>query len=161
MELAVLDWVLLSVMAIFTVMGLFQGFSGQLGSIVGLAAALATGYFAFSPLLELVDECDCVSGEVSQKGLAAFIDFVVCLVVFGLLRRMVAKFVSFLVPQPMNAILGAVAGVLKGAVAIGLLTGFGIVQTGRFSEGVFASNSSIVKAVGEVADMYVQGAESD
>lgn len=158
MDLTALDWVLLAIAAFFAVVGLFRGFSGQLGSLVGLVAALAVGYFAFSPLHGLVQSGNWIGGDAAQKSLAVVADFVVALIVFGLLRRIVARFVSFLVPQPMDAIVGAFVGLFKGAVAIGLLTGVGIVQTGRFSEGFFASHSSIVGAVGEVADSYMQGA---
>jgi len=157
-DLTALDWVLLAIAAFFAVVGLFRGFSGQLGSLVGIVAALVVGYFAFAPLREFVQAGNWISGEAAQKSLAAVADFVVALVVFGLLRRIVARFVSFLVPQPMDAIVGAVVGLFKGAVAIGVLTGVGIVQTGRFSEGFFASHSSLVRAVGEVADSYMQGA---
>ena len=158
MDFTALDWVLLAVAAFFAVVGLFRGLSGQLGSLVGIVAALVVGYFAFAPLRGFVQAGGMVNGETAQKSLAAVADFVVALIAFGLSRRIVARFVSFLVPQPTDAIAGAVVGLFKGAVAIGALTGVGIVQTGRFSEGFFASHSSLVRAVGEIADSYMQGA---
>ena len=158
MDLTVLDWVLFSVAAFFTVVGIFHGFSGQLGSFAGLSAALAAGYFIFAPLHGAVVSGNWVTGEVAQNGLAAVLDFVIALVVFGVVRRIVAKFVSFLVPQPMNAIAGGLVGLFKGAVAVAALTGVGLVQTGRFSEGFFAAHSSFVKALGSFADAYMQGA---
>lgn len=161
MDLTAIDWVLLTVAAFFAVVGLFRGFSGQLGSLVGIAAALIVGYFAFAPLRGLVENWHWVDGEATQKSIAAFADFVLALIVFGLSRRIVARFVSFLVPQPMDAIAGALVGLLKGAVAVGVLTGVGIVQTGRFSQGFFASHSVIVRSVGTVADSYMQGATQE
>lgn len=158
MELTVLDWVLFAVAAFFMVVGLFRGFSGQFGSFVGLVAALAAGYFLFAPIRNLVASGNWLTGETAQSGAAAVIDFVVALVVFGLVRRIVAKFVSFLVPQPMNAIVGGAVGIVKGMVAVGLLTGVGLVQTGRFSEGFFAAHSTFVKMVGAMADSYMRGA---
>ncbi len=157
-NLTVLDWVLFAVTAFFMVAGLFRGFSGQLGSLAGLAAALAAGYFLFAPIRGAVTAGNWVTGEAAQQGTAAVADFVAALVVFGLVRRIVAKFVSFLVPQPMDAIAGALVGMVKGAVAVGLLTGVGLVQTGRFSEGFFAAHSTFVKMVGAIADSYMQGA---
>ena len=144
--------------AFFMVFGLFRGFSGQFGSFVGIVAALVIGYFLFSPIRCLVVSGNWITGETAQSGVAAIIDFVVALVVFGLVRRIVAKFVSFLVPQPMNAIAGGAIGLVKGMVAVGLLTGVGLVQTGRFSEGFFAAHSTFVKMVGSLADSYMQGA---
>lgn len=158
MELTVLDWVLFAVAAFFMVVGLFRGFSGQFGSLVGLVTALVAGYFLFAPIRSLVISSNWITGETAQSGVAAVVDFVVALVVFGLVRRIVAKFVSFLIPQPMNAIVGGAVGIVKGLVAVGLLTGTGLVQTGRFSEGFFAAHSTFVKMVGSMADSYMQGA---
>ena len=158
MDLTVLDWVLFGVTAFFVVVGLFRGFSGQLGSFVGIAAALLVGYFLFSPFRAMVAAGNWVEGETAQKGAAAVLDFVVALIVFGLVWRLVAKFVSFLVPQPLNAIAGGLVGLFKGAVAVVGLAVAGLMQTGRFSEGFFASHSAIVKMVGSFADAYVKGA---
>ena len=158
MDLTVLDWVLFGVMAFLAVVGLFRGFSGQLGSLAGMAAALTTGYFAYAPILQFTVAGRYFTEEPVQKGAAALAVFILGLIAFGIVRRIVARFVSFLVPQPTNAIVGALAGLLKSLVIIGLFAGSGLIQTGRFSEGFFASRSSIVRMVGSVADMYVQGA---
>ena len=158
MDLTVLDWVLSGVTAFFIVVGLFQGFSGQLGSFVGIAVALVAGYFLFSPLRAMVAAGNWVTGGSAQSGVAAVLDFIAVLIVFGLVRRAVAKFISFLVPQPMNALAGGLVGLFKGAVAVAILTGVGLVQTGRFSEGFFAAHSAFVKMLGSFADAYMQGA---
>ena len=158
MELTALDWVLFAMTAFFAVVGLFWGFSGQLGSLAGMAAALLAGYFLFAPLRGLAVSGNWVTGDAAQSCLAAVLDFVIALVVFWIVRRIVAKCVSFLVPQPMNALAGALVGVLKGAVAVGVLVGAGLVQTGRFSDGFFAAHSTFVKVLGSFADAYMQGA---
>ena len=158
MGLTVIDWVIFAVTAFFSVVGLFRGFSGQLGSIVGMAAALAAGYFLFSPLKDLVVGGNWVSGATAQNAVAGIADFVVVLVVFGVVRRIIARFVSFLVPQPMNAIAGALIGLVKSVIIVGVLVGVGLVQTGRFSEGFFAAHSTFVKFAGTLADSYMQGA---
>ena len=158
MELTALDWVLFAVTGFLVVVGLFWGFSGQLGALVGMSAALLAGYFLFAPLRSLAASGNWATGSAAQSGLAAALDFVIALVVFGVVRRIVAKFVSFLVPQPMNALAGAFIGLLKGAVAVGALVGVGLVQTGRFSDGFFAAHSTFVKVLGTFADAYIQGA---
>lgn len=159
MDFTVLDWVLFGVMAFLAVVGLFRGFSGQLGSLAGMAAALIVGYFAYAPVLAFTVAGRYFTDQAVQKGAAGLGVFILGLVVFGVVRRIVARFVSFLVPQPMDAIVGALAGVLKSLVVIGLLVGAGLIQSGRFSEGFFASRSSLVRMAGSVADMYIQGAE--
>ena len=158
MELTVLDWIIFAVAAFFTVVGLFRGFSGQLGSLAGMAAALVAGYFLFAPLKGAVTGGNWVSGEAAQSAVAGIADFTAMLVVFGIVRRIVARFVSFLVPQPMNAIAGALIGLLKSVVVVGLLAGSGLIQTGRFSDGFFAARSAFVKIAGMAADSYMQGA---
>ena len=158
MDLTVLDWVLFGVTAFFIVVGLFRGFSGQLGSFVGIAVALVAGYFLFAPLRAMVVAGNWVTGGAAQSGVAAGLDFIAVLIIFGLGRRAVAKFVSFLVPQPMNALAGGLVGLFMGAVAVAGLTGVGLVQTGRFSEGFFAAHSAFVRMLGSFADAYMQGA---
>ncbi|MBO5941591.1 MAG: CvpA family protein [Kiritimatiellae bacterium] len=152
MNFTVLDWILAAVVAFFTVMGLFKGFSGQLGSLAGMAAALVAGYFLFMPIKGFVIECDWVSGIVANNAIASILDFILMLVVFGCVRRIVAKFVSLLVPQPMNAILGGLIGVLKSLMIVGILAATGILQSERLSDGFLASHSQIVKAVGQLVD---------
>ena len=51
MELTVIDWIIFAVTAFFTVVGLFKGFSGQLGSLVGMAMALVN-YPIYKGILE-------------------------------------------------------------------------------------------------------------
>ena len=158
MDLTTIDWIIFAVAAFFTVVGLFKGFSGQLGSLAGLAAGLMAGYFLFAPMKGLVAGGNWVSGETAQNAVAGISDFVIALVVFGLVRRVVARFVSFLVPQPMDAIAGALRGLLKSAVAVGVLAAVGLIQTGRFSDGFFAARSTFVKTIGTLADSYMRGA---
>ena len=158
MDLTILDWVIFAVTAFCMVVGLFWGFSGQLGTLVGLVAGLAAGYFLFVPIRGLMVATGWLGGEAAQNGAAAIADFVVALVVFGLSRKIVAKCVSFLVPQPLNAIAGSLIGFVKGMLFVSLLTGAGLVQTGRFSEGFFAAHSTFVKMAGSIADSYMQGA---
>ena len=121
-------------------------------------AALSVGYFLYSPIKGFVVDGNWVSGDTAQGAVAGIMDFVATLVVFGVVRRLVAKFVSFLIPQPMNAIAGALIGLLKSFVIVGVLAGVGVLQTGRFSEGFFAARSTFVKMAGGVADSYMQGA---
>jgi hypothetical protein len=123
-----------------------------------MACALLAGYFLFAPLKGVVTGGNWVSGETAQSAVAGIADFTAMLVVFGIVRRIVARFVSFLVPQPMNAIAGALVGLLKSVVVVGLLAGAGLIQTGRFSDGFFAARSSFVKMAGMAADSYMQGA---
>lgn len=158
MEFAALDWGIITVVSFFTVVGLFKGFSGQLGSLVGMAAALVAGYFLYAPLKAVAGGFSWVSSLIACNAVAGVMDFVCMLVVFGIVRRIVSRFVSFLVPQPINAILGALIGFVKGAVPLGIFIVAGYLQTGLCSRGFFATHSVLVKTAGELADLHIPGA---
>ena len=143
MELQPLDFILLGGVILLAGIGLFRGLSGELGSIAGFAAASLAGFC----LLDAARAC------AISFGLAAYvIDFVFALVAFGVARWIVAKFVSVLVPQPTNAFLGMLGGIFKSAVVIGLLTGVGLMPTGTYSTGFFATHSTVVREIAAWAD---------
>ena len=89
--------------------------------------------------------------ELVAAGVA---DFVLGLVVFGLVRWLVHKFVSFLVPQPTNALLGALSGLVKSVAACFLLSGIGFMRPGTYARGWLAQRSQIIHTFAEWADSY-------
>ena len=148
MELMPLDFVLAGVAVLLAGIGLYRGLSGELGSLAGFAAASGAGVF----LVGLSHRCASAIGFAENVAAAYVIDFVFALVAFGLVRWIVAKFVSVMVPQPTNAFLGMVSGLFKSVVAIGLLAGFGLMQPGTYSTGFFATHSNVVRMVATWAD---------
>ena len=128
--------------AALAVVGLFRGFSGTLGTLSGTASAVAVGFFSWSVSLSLAGRC--VSSPSAVRLVAGVLDFTFALVAFGLVRRLVAKFVSFLVPQPLNALLGAACGLVLAAFSVLLLASIGFVFGGRAGDGPFADSSRIV-----------------
>lgn len=155
LDLTIVDWLLLGVVGFFAVTGLFRGMSGELASTVGLALAIPAGYF-FHPLgMNLAKTLELAAGV--SWWVAVVLDFTCALLVFGIVRKLVKRFVSFLVGQPTDAVLGLLSGVFKGAVGLGLLSGIGILQPGRYSENPMAQYSSIVRFVTANADSFVQG----
>ena len=148
MELMPLDFVLAGLAALLAGIGLFRGLSGELGSLAGFAAASGAGVF----LVGLSHRCASAIGFAENVAATYVIDFVFALLAFGLVRWIVAKFVSLMVPQPTNAFLGMVSGLFKGAVAIGLLAGLGLMQPGTYSTGFFATHSTVVHMVATWAD---------
>ena len=156
MELLPLDYVILGVVILLTGIGLFRGLSGELGSIAGFAAAVVAGCC----LIGTARTCAAAIGTASFASPAAYvIDFVFALLAFGIVRFLVAKFVSILVPQPTNALIGALGGLLKGLVAVGLLAGIGLMRPGTYSTGCFAEYSAIIRLVASQADAWTGAAE--
>ena len=124
MDFTTFDFVLLGVLALMVVIGLFRGFSGTLGVVAGFAAALAAGYF----LVDAARQCVVAVGLGAQggtlaSGATAVVDFVFGLLAFGIVRWIVSKFVRALVPQPTDAILGALCGVATFGLVLAILVG--------------------------------------
>lgn len=157
MEITLLDWILFGTAGFMVVVGLFRGLSGELGSLAGFAAALAAGYFLYGPARACAATFG-LQGEGLNRSAGIAIDFVFALIAYGVVRAIVAKFVGVLLPQPTNALLGAVAGLLKSVVVVGLLIGVGFVQPGEYSTGLIPAHSTVIRLIAGWADWYAAGA---
>jgi uncharacterized membrane protein required for colicin V production len=154
MDLAPLDLALLGVVALIVGIGLVRGLSGELASFAGFVAAAAAGYFLYGGAHEFVRSVGFNKGDMTELAAAGVADFVLGLVAFGFVRLLVNKFVSFLVPQPTNALLGALSGAFKSAVLIFLLAGVGFMRPGTYAQGPIAVRSQIVGMVATWADSF-------
>ena len=154
MELAPLDLALLAVVAIVAGIGLFRGLSGELASLAGFAAAVAVGYCLYGGAHSGVRALGFNKGDAAELVAAGVADFVLGLVTFGVVRWGVNKFVSFLVPQPTNALLGGLSGLAKGLVLLFLLTGVGFMRPGTYAQGFFATHSRLVRTFAAWADSF-------
>lgn len=158
MDFTVLDYVLFAVIGALVVWGLVRGCSGELGDFAGLVASLAAGYFAFSPVVRFYARIGFPPTPVAAKSCSVATTVVVSLIVLFLVRLLVRKFISFLLAQPLDALLGGLLGLFKGAVVVALLAGFGFIAPGRYSEGRFAAHSTVVRLLASCADQYAAGA---
>lgn len=160
MELTVFDYILLAVMLVTVGIGLFRGLSGELGSLAGFAAALFAGCFFFGAAQAFAANMGFAArGEGVMTIVSGVVDFVFALIAYGLVRWLVAKFVSLLLPQPTDALLGALGGVLKCSALLVLLSGVGFAEPGRYTMGICAENSVVVHRVAEWADSFMQGSQ--
>ena len=148
MDVTAFDYVLLAVIGTLAIIGLFKGLSGWLGTLTGAAAATVFGYFGFGYCLKAATACPWVSGPFVSLA-AAILDFLVGLIVFGLARRLAVKFFSFLLPQPLNAIVGMVVRVL--------LAGTAFFEGVSLPKGFLASHSRLVHAVATVMASRLEG----
>lgn len=150
-----IDMALLGVAALLTGIGLFRGLSGELASLAGFAAAAAAVFFAhaygFTQLAARSFGFD--RGDVVEIAATALGDLIMAILSFGIARWFVNRFVSCLVPQPTNALLGALSGAAK-SFALFVLLGIGFTDSGMHSHGYFATRSSIIGAIASFADSY-------
>ena len=84
-------------------------------------------------------------------------DFLVGLIVFGLSRRLAVKFFSFLLPQPLNAIVGLLGGMFLGLVLTVLLAGTAFFEGVSLPQGFLARHSRLVHAVATVMASRLEG----
>lgn len=116
MELTVPDYAILAMTVGGAVIGLFIGVSGALAFLAGAVAASVAGYFAWPLSADFI-------GAAWLRGIAVG---VVSLLVFGIVRWLVKKFVHGLVAQPGDALLGSFLAALTGAVvSLGVVWGLG------------------------------------
>ena len=153
-EFSIIDLVLLGGVALLVGIGLYRGLSGELASFAAFVTALAAGACLYGVAHALVRTCGFNKGDVAEIVAAGVADFVLGLVVFGLVRWLVNKFVSFLVPQPTNALLGALSGLVKSVTACFLLSGIGFMRPGTYVQGWLAQRSQIIHTFAEWADSY-------
>ena len=152
-EPTILDYVLLGAFALLALIGLFRGLSGELGSLAGLVVALVVGCLCHGLATWCAVKLGCAAGGL-RTWVAAGINFVFALVAFGIVRWMVARFVSFCLGRVADAFFGLLSGLVKGLALVGLLTGIGIMPPGTYSEGILVPHSGIVRTIAVWADAY-------
>ena len=156
MELTTVDYVLAGLLAGLAVIGLFKGLSGWLGTIAGLAAAFVVAPLLFATCIAWASGFAFLGGAFLMP-VAVIIDFVLSLIVFGLVRKIVVKFVSALLPQPFNALVGAASGLLLGSVVVVLLAGTAFFEGGSLQNGFVAAHSRIVHFAAQLIDAHLEG----
>jgi uncharacterized membrane protein required for colicin V production len=154
MSLSPVDLALLCGVALLVGIGLYRGLSGELASFAGFVAAVAAGYSLYDFAHVAVRSFGFDKGDTTELVVTGVAVFVLGLVAFGLVRWVVDKFVSFLVPQPTNALLGAVSGLFKSLVVLSLLVGVGFVRPGTYAQGWLAQRSQVACTLAEWADSF-------
>ena len=155
MDITTLDYVLLAAIGVLAIIGLFKGFSGWMGTVVGVAVAAVAGYFAFGYCMLAASSCPWVSGPFVRLA-AAILDLFLTLLVFGLVRRLAVRFFSFLLPQPLDALTGMTGGFFLGLVLTVLLAGTAFFEGCPLTEGFLASHSRIVRMAASVLEARLE-----
>ena len=102
------DYVLCGITVVMAVLGLFRGFSGTLGFVLGVIAAAAVGSFGWTYSLSF-------TAVTWQRGVGVL---VAALLAFGLVRLVVKKLVNGLLAQPSDAIFGFLIGAALGVLIL-------------------------------------------
>ena len=102
------DYVICGITVVMAVLGLFRGFSGTLGFVLGAVAALFAGSFGWAYSASL-------TAVAWQRGAGVL---VAVLLVFGIVRLVVKKLVNGLLAQPSDAIFGFLIGAALGVLIL-------------------------------------------
>ena len=102
------DYAICGITVVMAVLGLFRGFSGTLGFVLGAVAASFAGSFGWAYSATLTN-------VAWQRGAGVL---VVTLLAFGIVRLVVKKLVNGLLAQPSDAIFGFLIGVAVGALML-------------------------------------------
>ena len=102
------DYALCGLTIVMAVLGLFRGFSGTLGFVLGAIAALFIASFGWTYSASLTT-------VAWQRGAGVL---VATLLAFGLVRLMVKKLVNGLLAQPSDAIFGLLVGAALGVLLL-------------------------------------------
>ena len=102
------DYAVCGVTIVMAVLGLFRGFSGTLGFVLGTIAAALAGTFGWTYSASLTD-------VVWQRGAGVLVG---ALLSFGLVRLIVKKLVNGLLAQPSDAIFGFLVGAALGVLIL-------------------------------------------
>ena len=102
------DYALCGITVVMAVLGLFRGFSGTLGFVLGAVAAAFAGSFGWVRSAVLTD-------VAWQRGAGVL---VATLLAFGIVRLVVKKLVNGLLAQSSDAILGFLTGAALGVLVL-------------------------------------------
>lgn len=102
------DYAICGITIVMAVLGLFRGFSGTLGFVLGAVAAAFAASFGWVYSASLTD-------VAWQRGAGVL---VATLLVFGIVRLIVKKLVNGLLAQPSDAIFGFLVGAALGVLIL-------------------------------------------
>ena len=102
------DYAICGITVVMAVLGLFRGFSGTLGFVLGAIAAAFVGSFGWTYSLSFTE-------VMWQRGAGVL---VAALLAFGLVRLIVKKLVNGLLAQPSDAIFGLLIGAALGVLIL-------------------------------------------
>ena len=117
-----IDAACLAIVVTIAAIDAFRGFSSTLSALLGLLIAVHAGYWLY-PVMRLAVGGTAFCRNHAQLG--AILPYVLAVVVGGLIyaavRFIFRRFFKLIVEQPVDNVLGAVAGVAKGMLVILLI----------------------------------------
>lgn len=119
-------WITLGIaliLLILAVRGAFRGFAGEVAPLGGLIVCGLVIYFGYAPMQGLIEEF------VSEERLRYVVFFsalgisLVGILCYFLVSAFIRRVIEWIIPQPFNAILGALLSCAKGVLFVSIIAG--------------------------------------
>lgn len=146
-----LDYLIFAVAFFLVVRGFLRGCSGELGFLIGIAAAAAVLIFEGGPVENIIRSLPIVrESAFACQVLTLTVMLVVCVSVWLLVGHLFSRLIKLAVSQPLDAILGGVLGTVKVLLLICILCVIGLISSrgeGKGTAGFLQKWSSVVQRV--------------
>ena len=126
-------------------------------ALLGFVAAVVAGFGLYGSVNAGVRAVGFNKGDATELVATGVSVFLLSIVAFGVTWRIINKFVSFLVPQPTNALVGALSGAFKSLVFLLLLAGVGFVRPGTYAQSGLSKQSQVVHTLAAWVDSFYAG----
>lgn len=150
---SVLDYIILAVAVFMVIRGFIRGCSGELGHLLGVLAAVVILYCGKVPTANMLQQLGVVQeSEFAQRLMVLVVMLALCVAAWILVSWSCSKLLKLMLPQPLNAILGGVIGVIKVFLVVCMLSTMGLIAPrGEASpdggnDGFLAKYSSVIKS---------------
>ena len=117
---------------IFLVRGAIRGFSGELAPLIGIIAFIGTLWYGYPPAQAFIQRSYPTMDAGACVFYSALATTLIACLTFWIACALVKKLVSTIIPQPFNAILGALIGALKVVIIVSVVGGLITVAQDRF-----------------------------
>lgn len=134
------------VLLLFILRGAWRGLTGELAPLAGLVACGGIIWFGYAPLKTLLAERFTALQPDAQTFYAALVILLIGGAAFFLVGHLIKKIGEWVVPQPFNAILGALIGGAKAFVLISLVMGSFLVIREKINQTFRASEENPLSA---------------
>ena len=141
-----IDGLVLSVILFLLIRGFVRGASGELSSLISSVAMVVFFIFGFPPLLGKLKALTVLASYPQASGFIAFILIIVAAIVIWLvLRNVLARSISLILPKLFDRILGGIFGGIKAVILVIFLCAFGFLSTTENAQQQAAKRSVVIE----------------
>jgi uncharacterized membrane protein required for colicin V production len=141
-------------LVIFIIRGAIRGFSGELAPLIGIIAFIGSLWYGYSPLQRLVQQNFPSLDAGTLVFYSAILTTIGATLSFWILTLNFKRIFKTILPQPFNAILGALIGVVKVVTIASVVGGLITIAQERFATLREQSEQNPFTAI--VAQFWVQ-----